>query len=159
MPHLAHRDFGRTARRKDGPGPRRQPETGVWPRPCVLIVEDDEDARELIGWCMRAAGWIVRGADDAESALLVAAALAPDAIVMDLGLPGISGLDAIRRLKDDEFTKDVPVLVCTALSPAQAEPRAREAGCDAFLAKPCEPEDLRKLLESLVAHGRGPVED
>jgi two-component system, cell cycle response regulator DivK len=124
----------------------------------VLIVEDDEDARELLGWCMRAAGWIVTGAADAESALLVAAGLAPDAIVMDLGLPGITGLDAIRRLKNDEHTRDVPVVVCTALSPAQAEPRAWEAGCDAFLAKPCEPEDMRRLLERMVAHRRGPIE-
>ncbi len=158
MPLLAHPDSDKIARRREGPAPRRQRIAGVRLRPCVLIVEDDEDARELLGWCMRAAGWIVTGAADAESALLVAAGLAPDAIVMDLGLPGITGLDAIRRLKDDEYTKGVPVVVCTALSPAQAEPRAWEAGCDAFVAKPCEPEDVRWLLERMVAHRRGPVE-
>jgi CheY-like chemotaxis protein len=138
-------------RRSQGLGPGGLPDTGARARPCVLIVDDHDDTREMYAWCLRAAGWFVVGVADGAEALVAAPALAPDVIVMDLRLPVVGGLEAIRRLKDDDYTKDVPIVACTALSRSAAEIEARAAGCDMFVPKPCEPEALRDLLEALVA--------
>ena len=69
---------------------------------------------------------------------------------MDLDLPGLDGIEATRRLKDQEQTKHIPIIVCTGADPDVAWVQARSAGCSAFLAKPCLPEKLLSLLESLV---------
>jgi two-component system, cell cycle response regulator DivK len=120
-------------------------------KPTVLIVDDDDDARELYAWCMRAAGWFVEGVPTGEEALFVAAALAPDVIVMDLWLLVIDGLEATRRLKADPGTRHIPVIALSSIERAQGEALATEAGCALFLSKPCSPETLRALLESVVA--------
>lgn len=134
---------------------RRPPDSGTRPRPRVLLVDDDEDTREMYAWCMRAAGWIVEGAADGAEALLLAPAFEPDVIVMDLRLPVVDGIEATRRLKANDITRDISVVACSGIDLAQAEALARQAGCDEFVAKPCPPEDLRVLLENLVTGPRG----
>ncbi len=99
---------------------------------------------------MRAAGWLVEAVPNGEAALFVAAVLAPDAIILDLRPPVVSGLEAIRRLKRDEDTKHIPVVAISALAPSVGE-EARVAGCDEFVAKPLDPESLPDLLEALLA--------
>jgi two-component system cell cycle response regulator DivK len=113
----------------------------------VLVVDDDEDARELYAWCMRAAGWLVEAVPNREDAILVAAVWAPDVIVIDLRPPVIAGFEAIRRLKRAEGTRHVAVV---AISGIVGENEARAAGCDKFVAKPFEPKALRELLEGMV---------
>jgi two-component system, cell cycle response regulator DivK len=137
-------------RPEHGSGPWRFPDTGVRARPRALIVDDDDDTRELYAWCMRAAGWIVDDVPNGEAALFVAADFAPDVIVMDLRLPTIGGLEATRILKADPKTRHIPVVALSALDRRQVEALATEAGCEAFVAKPCPPEDLRAFLEELV---------
>jgi two-component system, cell cycle response regulator DivK len=66
----------------------------------------------------------------------------PDAIIMDLSLPTMDGWQATRRLKGDEITKNIPVIVVTGHALAGVEKSARDAGADMFLTKPCLPEDL-----------------
>jgi two-component system cell cycle response regulator DivK len=131
------------------------PDTGVRPRPRVLLVDDDEDICELYGWCMRAAGWLVESATSGEEALFVATDFAPDVIVMDLRLPVIGGLDAARLLKSDPHTRHIPIVAISATARSQAEAPAKEAGCEEFVAKPCPPERLRAILEDLVTGRRG----
>jgi CheY-like chemotaxis protein len=115
-----------------------------------LIVDDEEDIRELYAWCLRAAGWLVEECANAEEAFFVAPDFQPDVIVMDHRLPGLSGIDAIRRIKRAERTKHVPVVACTGADRSKVELMALHAGCAAFVAKPCSPDDLRELLEQLV---------
>jgi len=67
-----------------------------------------------------------------------------------LALPVLDGLEAMRLLKQDERTRDIPIVACTGVNPRRSEWLAREAGCDGFVSKPCLPEDLRVLLESLA---------
>ena len=124
----------------------------------MLIVEDDEDARDLYAWCLRAAGWTVEAVPNGEDALFVAAVLLPDLIVMDLRLPVIDGLEATRRLKADPDTRHIPVVALSWVDRREGEALATAAGCQAFVAKPCPPEDLRALLESLAAGGEGSSE-
>lgn len=133
--------------------PRHLRRTRRSSRPSVLIVDDHEETREMYAWCMRAAGWRVYSAAAGEEAIYAAPAFEPDVIVMDLGLPGVHGFEAICHLKSDERTRDIPVVVCTAATHFFAERRATEAGCVAFLRKPCLPDDLRRLLERVVWGG------
>jgi CheY-like chemotaxis protein len=136
-----------------GSGPSRTSATAVGPRHRVLIVDDDADTRELYGWCMKAGGWLVHAVRNGAEALLAAPEFEPDVIVMDLRLPVLGGLDAIRHLKSDEATKQIPIVACTAFDRRSSEIEARDAGCDEFFPKPCEPEHLRKLLEAMVRTG------
>jgi two-component system response regulator MprA len=98
---------------------------------------------------MRAAGWSVQVASNGAEALLAASLVEPDAIVMDLHMPLLGGLDTVRLLRRDKVTEHVPIVACTALGPS-TEVEARDAGCDEFVPKPCEPEVLRDLLEAMV---------
>jgi two-component system cell cycle response regulator DivK len=116
----------------------------------VLIVDDHEDTREMYAWCMRASGWQVVSVENGVEAIATAVTFEPDAIVMDLCLPVLGGLEAIRRLKGDERTMHIPVVACTAVERTNAEAAALEAGCDQFVPKPCPPDELCALLEDLV---------
>jgi CheY-like chemotaxis protein len=122
----------------------------------VLIVDDDQDTRELYAWCMRAAGWFVQAVENGAEALLAAPEFGPDVIVMDIRMPVLGGLDAIREIKRAEATKDIPVVACTAFDGPSSEIEAIDAGCDEFVPKPCEPEVLRNLLETLVRRSGSP---
>ncbi|HEX8796906.1 MAG TPA: response regulator [Polyangiaceae bacterium] len=119
-----------------------------------MLVDDDRDLLEMLAWCIRAGGWLVEGVANGREGLVAASLLEPDVIFMDLNLPVVDGLEAIRRLKRDEDTRHIPIVACTGVGSASAERDARAAGCDAFLAKPCEPEAIRALMEALIS-GRG----
>lgn len=105
-------------RPQQGSGPhfRGAVGTGTRRRPRVMIVDDDDDTRELYAWAMRAAGWLVETVPDGKTAILQAASFAPDVIVMDLHLPVLDGYEATRRLRADDATHDIPVVVCTAFA-------------------------------------------
>jgi twitching motility two-component system response regulator PilH len=120
----------------------------------VLIVDDDPDTRDLYAWCMMASGWLVHAVENGAEALIAAPVVEPDVIVMDLHLPVLGGLEAIRQIKRHEATKHVPIVACTAFEARSSEFEAKIAGCDEFVPKPCEPEALRELLEVLVAGRR-----
>jgi two-component system cell cycle response regulator DivK len=141
--------------RDRGSGPPAPADTGTRARPRVLIVDDDEDTRELYAWCLRAAGWVVDAVSNGEEALFVAPAFTPNVIVMDLRLPGIGGLEASRRLKASPTTGHIPIVGISGVDPSRAHDLAEEAGCDEFMAKPCPPEHLRALLEYLVTGRSG----
>lgn len=136
-------------------GPRRAHSSGALRRPRALLVDDDTELLELLAWCVRAGGWLVEAVSDGRRGLLAASLVEPDVIFMDLNLPLIDGFEAIRRLKRDEDTRDIPILACTGLNGASVERDARAAGCDAFIAKPCEPEVIRASLEALITGRRG----
>jgi two-component system cell cycle response regulator DivK len=120
----------------------------------VLIVDDDEDSRELSAWCLLTAGWSVYACANGAAALLTVPHIEPDVIMMDLRMPVLGGLDAIRQLKQHEATRHVPIVACSAFDQGWSEVKARDAGCDEFVAKPFEPEALPNLLEAVIARGR-----
>jgi len=119
--------------------------------PRVLIVEDYDDARQMYSKYLEHCGFAVSQARDGAEALRVAAREPPDLIVMDLALPGIDGWEATRRLKARSATRTTPVIALTGHALAGQEDVARSAGCDAFLTKPCLPDELaaaiRRTLE------------
>ncbi len=97
------------------------------------------------------AGMQVAEAGNGHEALDQAFRLLPDLIVMDLSLPGIDGWEATRRLKADERTKKIPVVALTSHALEGYSEGAREAGCDAFVTKPCLPEQLLSEIRKVLA--------
>jgi CheY-like chemotaxis protein len=120
-------------------------------RPLVLVVDDYQDAREMYAEYLAYSGFRVAEASNGIEALEKAFELLPDVILMDLSLPGMDGWAATRRLKTDERTRRIPVVALTGHALAGASESARQAGCDAFVTKPCLPDELvvqvRRMLD------------
>lgn len=127
-------------------------------QPLILVVDDFEDGREMYASYLRFSGYRVDEAADGYQALEKAFAHLPDIILMDLSLPGIDGWQATRKLKNDERTSKIPVVALTGHALEAHSRRAKEAGCDAFIVKPCMPMDLlneiRRILEASAAAKR-----
>jgi two-component system, cell cycle response regulator DivK len=111
-------------------------------KPLVLVVDDYQDAREMYAEYLSFSGFRVVEAGTGTEAVEKALALRPDVILMDLSLPGMDGWAATRQLKSDERTRRIPVVALTGHALAGASEGARLAGCDAFVTKPCLPDEL-----------------
>jgi CheY-like chemotaxis protein len=117
----------------------------------VLVVDDHPLFRELIIELLELDGYRVLAAESAEVGLRLAATAEPVLILMDFQLPRMSGPEAIRRLKADPTTASIPVLALSGSGTEDDERRAREAGADAFLAKPMETAIFRETVGRLLA--------
>ena len=120
----------------------------------ILVVEDQEDNRQILRDLLTNADFEVIEAVDGEAGLAAAAAHRPDLILMDIQLPGLDGYEATRRLKADAALTAIPVIAITAYELNEAEDKARAAGCDAYMAKPISPRRLlakvREYLSSVA---------
>ena len=116
----------------------------------ILVVEDDPDNRRIVVKVLAVDGYTTLEAADGESAVALARREHPDAILMDLAMPGVDGWEAARRLKADPATADIPIVALTAFALRGDEDRAREAGCDAYLSKPCRPQAIRDVVGRLL---------
>lgn len=110
--------------------------------PHILLVEDFDDAREMYRDYLEFSGFRVETAQDGREAIEKARAGDPDLILMDLSLPGIDGWEATRILKSDPSTRHLLIVALSAHALAAEGQRARDAGCDGFIAKPCLPPEL-----------------
>jgi CheY-like chemotaxis protein len=108
----------------------------------VLIVEDSHPTYELYSEILASAGYAVVGADSGQDAYESARRLQPDLIVMDYELKGIDGAEATRLIKGDPTTRDIPIVMVTGKVGAEHLARARGAGSDSFLMKPCSLDQL-----------------
>ena len=116
----------------------------------VLIVDDSDDTVEMVSMLVRRRGHQVRGAQTAGAALELAAARAPDVVLLDLGLPDLSGLDLARRLRASGLT-DALLVAVTGHSRESDRQAALEAGCDDFLSKPLRRKVLDRVLQDAIA--------
>jgi two-component system, cell cycle response regulator DivK len=114
----------------------------------ILIVEDNPANMKLAAFVLEQAGYTVISAIDAEAGLTLAREKHPDLIMMDVQLPGMDGLAATALLKQDESTRKIPVIALTALAMKGDEARIRDAGCDAYIAKPMR---YQEVLETVAA--------
>ena len=119
-------------------------------RPCVLVVDDYPDAREMYSEYLQYSGFDVIEAGNGMEALQQAVDRSPDIILMDLSLPVMDGWEATRRLKADRRTAQIPVVALTGHALAGISEGAKRAGCDAFVTKPCLPEDLVKEIRRVL---------
>ncbi|HEV8436671.1 MAG TPA: response regulator [Methylomirabilota bacterium] len=139
--------------RRVRPRARRSPRSAR-PRPLILIVEDQRDQRDIYARYLIWRGFRVQTATDGQQALSMARDSHPDLIVMDLALPHLDGWQATRRLKGDSHTWDIPILACTAHVLRGSLERALDSGCDAWLVKPCLPEDLHAEISRVLSRPR-----
>ena len=137
-----------TASKKSAKSGQEPPKAAA---PLVLVVDDFPDNRDMYMQYLEFSGLRVAEAQNGHEALQQANALLPDLIVMDLSLPGLDGWEATRRLKADPRTRSIPVIALTGHALAGHSKGAIEAGCDAFITKPCLPErlleEIRKMLK------------
>jgi CheY-like chemotaxis protein len=117
--------------------------------PCsVLVVDDNASNVALLEHLLKFAGYEVRVAGDAEEALQSISERVPKLVVTDVQLPGMSGLDLARRLKSHADTAGIRILAVTAFAMPADQTRARDAGCDGYVAKPI---DTRRFSEVVAA--------
>jgi len=124
----------------------KQPEEAL-----VLVVEDYQDAREMYSAYLQFSGYRVAEATNGAEAIEKAIQLMPDIILMDLALPKVDGWEATKRLKSDPRTKHIPIVALTGHALAGFAEGAREAGCDAFVTKPCLPDALVAEIRRMLA--------
>lgn len=120
-------------------------------RPLVLVVEDYQDAREMYAAYLQFSGFEVAEAANGVDAVAKTRELLPDIVLMDLALPQMDGWEATRRLKGDLATQHIPIVALTGHALAGHAEGAKQAGCDAFVTKPCLPDalvaEIRRLLD------------
>jgi CheY-like chemotaxis protein len=115
----------------------------------ILIVDDNATNLKLVAYLMKANGYIVDTALEADAAVVAIRANPPDVILMDLQLPGIDGLELTRRLKADPQTRDIVIVAVTAYAMKGDQDKALAAGCDDYVTKPI---DTRALPETIARH-------
>jgi CheY-like chemotaxis protein len=113
----------------------------------ILVCDDDPSLRELVRAVLGPAYRFVEAADGAE-ALEIVRELRPDLIVLDVMLPGLSGIEVLEAIRTDEELRDLKVVVITAWSHAEME--VQVAGADRFVSKPFDPDDLSRAVEELL---------
>lgn len=118
--------------------------------PLVLIVDDYQDAREMYAEYLEFSGFRVAQARNGLEAVEQALALRPDVILMDLSLPVMDGWEATRRLKGDARTRGIPVVALTGHALDGHSREAQEAGCEAYVTKPCLPDALLREVQRVL---------
>jgi len=119
----------------------------------ALIVDDNEVNRKLLGYVLEAGGFEVRMAGNADEALRVLATARPRVVLMDIQLPGTSGLELTRRLKADPALRDIVIIAVTSYAMTGDEQKALAAGCDGYLSKPIDVTTFVLDVRDMIAAG------
>ncbi|OFW01542.1 MAG: DNA-binding response regulator [Acidobacteria bacterium RIFCSPLOWO2_02_FULL_68_18] len=120
----------------------------------ILVAEDDRDIADLISHYLRKSGWSPHVAGAGDEALAYARQHPLDAIVLDLMLPGMDGLEVCRALRADRATAGVPIIMLTARAEEQDRIRGLELGADDYLAKPFSPNELVARIRAVTRRTR-----
>lgn len=123
-------------------------------RATILVVDDNPANLLLTKTLLRASGYLVQEAADAEEALQSVRQTVPDLILMDIQLPGQDGLSATRRLKADPATASIRVVALSAHALAEEQAAAFAAGCDGYLTKPIDTRAFPGQIANLLDSGR-----
>lgn len=118
--------------------------------PTILVVDDEPDNRAIMAAALSSAGYRICEASGGEEAVALALRELPDLILLDMAMPGVSGWEAVRRLKALPRTRAIPVFAFTAYALAGDELRSKEAGCDGYVSKPCVPRDVVAKVRAKV---------
>ena len=116
----------------------------------VMVIEDENEIRELVRYNLERAGFRVNAIADGEAGLQRLFEARPDALVLDLMLPGRSGLEVLREVRDEPATRDLPVLILTARSAEMDKLLGFDHGADDYLTKPFSPRELVARVRALL---------
>lgn len=114
----------------------------------VLVIDDDLDARHIYSEYLRSKGLTVFSATDGRTGLNKINELRPDVVVLDLAMPRVDGWTVLKNVRESSATADITVVVVSAVTDARDE--AYNAGCDAYLTKPCPPEVVYLQIRALA---------
>jgi CheY-like chemotaxis protein len=120
----------------------------------VLVVEDDDDIRKVYALWLEESGFEVIEARNGAEGVLRAVDQQPEAVLMDVAMPHMDGVEATRRLRSDPATAQMPILILSAYATQPDRERALAAGADEFLVKPCDLELVASRLRHYVVEGR-----
>ena len=120
----------------------------------ILVVEDNERNLKLVRDVLEYAGYDVRVARTGEDGITLAVSEPPDLVLMDLQLPGIDGMEALRRLRESPRTAGIPVVAVTAQAMKQDRERALEAGFNGYIEKPISVRALPDQVRSFLTDGK-----
>jgi len=124
----------------------------------ILIVEDERSIRQLVRFTLERAGFRVVEAEDAATAELAIVDHGADLVLLDWMLPDQSGIDLARRLKADELTWSIPIIMLTARSEEEDKIKGLNIGADDYVTKPFSPRELVARINAVLRRGRGPEE-
>ncbi len=116
-------------------------------KPEILLIEDNDDGREMMATMLTACGYPIRHAADGLQGVEMAFSQVPDVALVDIGLPGIDGYEVARRLRQNEGTRHIKLIALTGYGLAEDQRRVLEAGFDRHLVKPV---DLNHLLDAIT---------
>lgn len=117
----------------------------------ILVADDDEDIRALVSYRLTAAGFRVVEASDGQEALDLALAEVPDVAVLDVMMPGLTGVDVTRALRADDRTQGVKVILLTSRSQEHDVAAGFGAGADDYVTKPFSPQELQARVNAVLA--------
>lgn len=116
----------------------------------ILVAEDHEDNRQILRDLLASGGFDMIEAGDGGQAVAMAETSHPDLILMDIQLPVIDGYEATRRIKAQPSLKAIPIIMVTSYALSGDEKKARQAGCDDYVAKPFSPRQLLAMIRRLI---------
>ena len=116
----------------------------------ILYVEDNEPNRVMLRDLLRRTTYQLMEAEDGEAGVAAALESPPDLILMDIQLPKLSGLEAMRRIRAEAATAHTPIIAITSFALSGDEKKAKEAGATAYLTKPYSPSGLLRLIRTLL---------
>lgn len=119
----------------------------------ILVVDDNRDGADSLAMMLRLLGNVTRTANDGIAAVEVAGQFRPDVILMDVGMPRLNGLDATRRIREQEWGREMVIIAVTGWGQENDRQRSRAAGCNGHLVKPVNLPDLEKMLAEVRGDG------
>ena len=116
----------------------------------ILAVDDSATFRKVLGHSLREGGYEVTEAQDGSSALKILEETPVDIVITDLTMPGMDGIELVRKIKSQGRYEDLPVILLSTVSEKEVLERGREAGAAGWIVKPFEPEELISVVEQLT---------
>ncbi|MGI9324551.1 MAG: phosphate regulon transcriptional regulator PhoB [Pseudomonadales bacterium] len=126
--------------------------------PRILIVEDDPEIQEMLTFSLTRAGYQVTACDSGERALEHLDGQLPAALIVDWMLPGLSGVELVGRIRREELTRDIPLIMLTARGEEADKLKGFDSGVDDYLTKPFSPKELLARIKALIRRSSAPAD-
>ena len=124
-------------------------------KPFVLVVDDDPAIRRMVGVLLGGKDYKVVGVEDAYEAIKVVRRTPPDIVLLDWMMPGLSGWDLVRRFREEQSTRDIPVIMLTAKTAEENVISGLKAGADDYITKPFSGRELIARIDAILRRSRG----